>query len=76
MHVVSEKDLNSAEESDDGQRRGANQRRSDGNLFVKVMLLEEIPAALSLVKLCEDQWVYTSLDQRSKTTSHQKLQKN
>ena len=35
MHVVSEKDLNSAEfgdhdDGDDGQRRGANKRRSDG----------------------------------------------
>ena len=26
------------------------------NLFVKVMLLEETPAVLSLEKLCEDQW--------------------
>ena len=41
MHVVSKKDLNSAEletmkiskksdDSDDGQRRGGNKRRSDG----------------------------------------------
>ena len=72
MHMVSKKDLNSAEletmrtsrspdhedieESDDGgdgQRRGANKRRSD-DLFVKVTLLEETPAVFSLAKLCED----------------------
>ena len=46
------------------------------DLFVKVMLLEETPAVLSLGKLCEDQWVYPPLDQRSKTTSHQTWQEN
>ena len=69
MHMVSKKVLNSAElqtmrisrnhDGDDGQQRGANKRRSDGNvneldLFVTVMLLAETPAILSLVKLCED----------------------
>ena len=39
------------------QRRGASKRRSDSickqlDLFVKVMLLEETPAVLSLGKLC------------------------
>ena len=43
-------------------------------LFVTVMPLEETPAVLSLGVLCEDHG-YT-LDQWSKTTSHQKRQKN
>ena len=42
------------------------------DLFVKVMFLEESPAVFSLVKLCEDHGLYIPLDQRSKTTSHQK----
>ena len=44
------------------------------DLFVTVMLLEETPAVLSLDKLCEDHFL--PLDQRSKTTSHQKGQEN
>ena len=42
------------------------------DLLVKVMLLEETPAVLSLGKLCEDHGVHLPLDQLSKTTSHQK----
>ena len=69
MHMVSKKDHNSGEletmrdikksdDGDDGQRRGANKRRSDSvcqalDLFVKVMLLEKTPAVLCLGKLCE-----------------------
>ena len=46
------------EKGEDGQRRGANQRRSDGfcqriGFFVNVMLLEETTAVLSFGKLCE-----------------------
>ena len=74
MHVVSKKYRNSAEldgdhedieesnDGDDGQRRGANQRRSDGicqRIALMVMLHEETPAVLSLWKLCEDHG-YTS----------------
>ena len=68
--MVSEKDLNSAEledhedikesdDGDDGQRRGANQRRSDVicqriGLLVNVMLLQEPPAVLLLGKHCDE----------------------
>ena len=47
------------------------------DLFVTVMVLEETPTVLSLGKLCDDHG-YTNLplDQRSKTTSHQKGQEN
>ena len=69
VHVVSKRDLDSAELEDhedikmsddgDGQRRGANQRRSHGKcqtigLVVKIMLLEETPAVLSVEKVCDD----------------------
>ena len=46
------------------------------DLFVTVMLLEKTHAVLSLGKPCEDHGEYFPLDQRSKTTSHQKLQEN
>ena len=46
------------------------------DLFVKVMLLEETPAVLSLGETPRGSWVYIPLDQRSKTTSHQKWQEN
>ena len=45
------------------------------DLFVKVMLLEEIPSVFYLGKLCEDHGFFIPLDQQSKTTSHQKWQK-
>ena len=49
-----------AVDGDDGQRRGADKRRSDGNtkelisVFVTVMLLEETPAVVLSGTLCED----------------------
>ena len=46
------------------------------DLFVKVTLLEETPAVLSLGKLCENHGFFIPLDQRSKTTSHQKWPEN
>ena len=70
MHVVSKKDLNSAELQTMRTSRspttvmtanGLVQTRDEAtenvkqlDLFVKVMLLEETPAVLSLEKLCED----------------------
>ena len=70
LHVVSKRNLNSAEletmrisrsyDGDDGQRRGAKHEKKprymskNMDLFVKVMLLEETPAVLSLGKLCKD----------------------
>ena len=70
MHMVSKKDLNSAEletvtvskksdDGDDGQRRGAKKRRSHG-LCQRLGLTRDsyaswkTPAVLSLGKLCED----------------------
>ena len=92
MHMVSMKDLNSAELETMRTSRslttvmtanGVVQTREEAtvyvkqlDLFVKVMLLEETPVVLSLEKLCEGPWVFIPLDQRSKTTSHQKWKKN
>ena len=71
MHVVSKKDLNSAEletmrtsrspttvmtANVNAQRReGATVYVKELDLFLKVMFLEETPAVPSLEKLCEDQ---------------------
>ena len=48
--------IEESDDGDDGQRRGANERRSHGICQINgpVMLLEETPAVLSLGKLCED----------------------
>ena len=70
MHMVSEKDENSAELETMRTSRspttvmtanGEGQTREEAtvyvkglDLYVKVMLLEETPAVLSLVRLCED----------------------
>ena len=92
MHMVSKKDLNSAELETMRTSRspmtvvaanGEVQTKEDATVFVKeldlfvtVMLLEETPAVLSLGKLCEESWENLPLDQRSKTTCHQKGQEN
>ena len=87
MQMVSKKDLNSVELETRRTSRspttvmtanGEVQTREEATVYVKeldllvtaVMLLEETPAVLSLGKVCEP------LDQRSKTTSHQKWQEN
>ena len=67
MHVVSKRDLNSAELETTRSPRtvmtasGEVQTREEATVYVKeldsfvnVMLLEETPAVLSLGKLCED----------------------
>ena len=92
MHMVSKKDSNSAELETMTTSRspmtvvaanGEVQTKEDATVFVKeldlfvtVMLLEETPAVLPLGKLCEESWENLPLDQRSKTTSHQKGQDN
>ena len=84
MHMVSKRDLNSAELATMRTSKspttvmtanGEVQTREEAtvyveqlDLFVTVMLLEETPAVLSLGKLCEDQL--------SETTSHQKKKEN
>ena len=91
-HTASEKDLDSAELETMRISKnpttvmtaiGEVETREDTtvyvkelDLFVAVMLLEETPAILSLGKLCEDHEFFIPLDQWSKTTSHQKWQKN
>ena len=82
MHMVSEKDLNSAELETMRTSRtpttvmtvnGEVQTREEAtvyvkqlDLFVKVMLLEETPTVLSLKKLCEDHAFSYHWNQRSK----------
>ena len=90
MHMVSKGDLNSAELETMRTSRspttvmtanGEVQTREEAtvfvkqlDLFVKVMSLEETHAVLPLGKLWKDHG-YPPLDQRSKTTSHQKMAK-
>ena len=90
MHMVSKRDFSSAElETMRTSRSPTTVTTANGevrtreeatvyvkqlDLFVKVMLLDETPEVLCLGKLCEDRGLYLPLDQRSKTTSHQKWQ--
>ena len=84
VHMVSKKDLNSAEwetmrisknpttvitaNGEVQTREEATIYVKELDLFVPVMLLEETPAVLLLEKLCEDHGYPYHLDQRSKTT--------
>ena len=86
MHMVSKRDLNSAEleimrtsrspttvmtANDEVQtREEVTIYVKELDLFVTVMLLGNFIVVLSLQKLCEDH-EYPPLDQRSKITSHQ-----
>ena len=92
MHMVSKKDLKSAELETMRMSRnsatvmtanGEVQTREDAtkyvkelDLFVTVMLLEETPAVLSLVKLCEDHEFFYHWTGGQKPTSHQKRKSN
>ena len=92
MHVVSKKELNSAEletmrisrspttvmtaKGDLQTRKEATEDVKELDLFVTVKLLEDTPAVLSKGKLCEDHGVFLPLDPLSKTTTHQKWQEN
>ena len=89
MHMVSEKDLNSAEletmrtsrspttvMTANGEVQEATVYVKQLDLFVKVMLLEETPAVLSLGKLSEDHGCTCHWISGQKNTSHQKWQKN
>ena len=91
-HTVSEKDLNSAELETMRTSRspttvmtanGEVQTREEAtvyvkqlDLLVKVMLLEENSRSAFLGESLCGPWVFIPLDQRSKTTSHQKWQEN
>ena len=88
MHIVSKKDLDSAELETMRISRnpttvmtanGEVQTREEATVYVKeldffvtVMLLEETPTVLSLGKLCEDHGYTLPVDQRSETTTHPK----
>ena len=83
-HMVSKRDLDSAELETMRTSRspttvmttnGEVQAREEATVYVKVvtgMLLEETPAVLSPREALRGSWVFSPLDQRSKTTSHQK----
>ena len=90
MHIVSKKDLHSAEletmrtsdDGDDGQRRGANKRRSDSicrtiglTYSSKLCFLKKLPQFFPWIN-CVKIMGFTPLDQRSETTSHKKWQNN
>ena len=92
MHVVSKKDLNSAElESMRTSRSRTTVLTANGevrtnkgptvyvkqlDLFVTALLLQETPAVLSLGETLRITWVHVSLDKRSEPTSHQRRRKN
>ena len=93
MHIVSKKDLNSAEFFETMRisrnpttvmtANGELQTREEATVYVKELdlfvtgvLLEETPAVLSTREALRGSWVFLPLDQRSKTTSHKKWQKN
>ena len=91
MHVVSKRDLNSAEletmrisknpttvmtaNGEVQTREEATENVKEFDLFVTVMLLEETPAVLSLGKLCEDHGFSYHWTSGQKPTSHQKKAK-
>ena len=91
MHIVRKKDVNSAElktmrmsesyDGDDGQRRDANQRRSDRKCQTIGLIRQSYASwrnSRSSVsrEALRGSWVFLPLDQRSKTTSHQKGEEN
>ena len=92
MHMVSKRDLDSAEletmrtsrspttvmtaNGEVQAREEATENVTELDLFVTVMLLEETPAVLSLGKLCEDHRYTYHWTSGQKTTSHQTWQEN
>ena len=92
MHMVSKRDLNSAEletmrtsrsattvmtaNGEVQTREEATVYDNESDLLVTVMLLEQTPAVLSLGKLCEDYGYTYHWTSGQKTTSHQKGQEN
>ena len=92
MHMVSKRDLNSAELETMRTSRspttvmtanGEVQTREEATVYVKeldpfvtVMLLDETPTVLSLGKLCEDHGYSYHWTSGQKTTSHQKGHEN
>ena len=77
--VGDHEDIKKSDDGDDGQRRGANKRRSDcicqriGLIRYGYASWRNSRSSFSREALWRS-WVYQPLDQRSKTTSHQKWQ--
>ena len=92
MHMVSKKDVDSAEletmrisknpttvmtaDNEVQTRKEATVHVKEEDLFVTVVLLEETPAVLSLGKLCEDHGYTEHWTSGQKTTSHPKWQED
>ena len=57
-------------------REEATENVKELDLFVTVMLLEETPTVSFTREALLGSWAYKPLDQRSKTTSHQKWREN
>ena len=92
MHVVSEKDLNSAEvetmrtskspttvmtaNGEVRTNKEATVRVKQLDLFVTVMFLQETPAVLSLEKLCEEHGYTYHWKRGQKAAAHQKRARN
>ena len=57
-------------------REQATENDKELDLFVTVMFLDETPRSSSSREALRGSWVYLPLDQRSKTTSHQKWQEH
>ena len=89
VHMVSKRDLNSAELETMRTSRSPTVMTTSGevrtnveatvyvkqlDLLVTVMLRQQTPAVLSLGKLCD--WVHVSLEKRSESTSHQRWEEN
>ena len=92
MHMVSKRDLDKAEletmrtsmspttvmtaNGEVHTREEVTENVKEFDLVVTVMLLEEVPAVLSLRKLCEDHGYTYHWTSGQLTTSHQKGQEN
>ena len=74
-------DIEKSDDGDDGQRRGANTRRSDG-IYQRIGLIRDSDASWRNTRssfsreALRGSWVSMPLDQRPKTSSHQKRQEN
>ena len=79
--VGDHEDIEEFDDGDDGQRRGANKRRSNG-MCQRIGLFRYGDASWRNSRISfsreslRGSWVCLPLDQRSKTTSHQKGQEN
>ena len=85
MQMISKEDLNSAEletlttsrsPMTDITANGEVRTNEEATVYVRELdmkVLEDTPAFLSLGELCDETRILLRVDQRSKTTSHQKM---